>query len=148
MPFPDFPDNCIRGIPNHNCLLDDKATAYLTLFDFPGDRPRQDGWIEESINWMDDQHAIDFTLRQTKDDGRSLQFNVGVAVLSRSELNKIRRRHTDFFGYERARTEDNVYHGNLLLKADIRKERKTMIRAKLADISEIHLRENVQATQQ
>lgn len=96
---------------------------------------------------MDDQYAIDFTLRQTKDDG-SLQFKVGVAVLPRFELNKIRKRHADFFEYERARTENNIYHGNLLLKADIRKERKTMIRAKLADISEIRLREDIRPPQQ
>jgi len=131
-----YPDNCIKGIPNANCLLDDGAIASLTLFAFHGDRSRSDGWIEESINWMDDEHAIDATLAQTKDG--DFQLKVGVALIPRSELDKLKKRTgTGSFDYERARLPDNDYHGNLLLKEDVEKTLKTMIRSALALAAEI-----------
>lgn len=134
-------DKCIRGIQNCNCLLDDNKNAYLTLFEFRRNICRNDGWNEASINWMDDHDAIDFTLSQTNDDGL-LKFPIGIAFLPLTELKKVKKRHPLFFHYERASQEDNHYHGNLLLRADIKKERQNIIRSHLAIISEVHLREN------
>lgn len=145
----ECPDRCIRGIPNENCLLEGSLSegnpiARLTLYPFPKERCRDDGWIAESINWMFDVKAIDFTFKQMKEDGK-LQFSVGIAILSLIELNKIKRKHRNFFYYEKDPTKDNHYHGNLLLKADIKKERKRMICDVLANNSEIKLRKNHQS---
>lgn len=92
---------------------------------------------------MDDEYAIDFTFSQTKEDGQP-QFKVGVAILPRVELEKVKRRH-GHFDYERAPVEGNRYHGNLLLQDDVRKPVKTMIRSALALASEILLRKDHEA---
>jgi hypothetical protein len=139
----EFPDHCIRGIPNSACLVEGRPIAYLTLFEFHRHSSKEQGWKEESINWMDDEDAIDFTLRQTNADGE-LQFKVGVAILPHIELNKLKKRHTGFFDYERRPIEGNTYHGNLLLSDSIRKERKTLIRARLANMSEVVLQSDIQ----
>lgn len=147
----EYPDQCIRGIINEKCLLEGSLlegnpVARLTLYPFPKENCRDDGWIEESINWMVDVKAIDFTFEQKNDDGE-LQFTVGIAILSLIELNRIKRKHRNFFYYERRYKKNNKYHGNLLLKADIKKERKRMIRDVLANSSEITLREDYQSTE-
>lgn len=147
----EYPDQCIRGIPNENCLYEDSLlegspVARLTLYPFPKENCRDDGWVEESINWMFDVKVIDFTFKQKNDDGE-LQFTVGIAILSLVELNRIKRKHSNFFHYEKDPIENNHYHGNLLLKADIRTERKRMIRDVLANSSEIKLRKDYQSTE-
>lgn len=143
MPIPDncIPDNCIRGIPKPTCL-EGRGTANLTLFEFHRNPDRTDRWNEVSINWKDDEHAIDFTLQQ-KNDEEKLLFSVGVAILPLVDLDKIRKRHTNFFHYERQSEPNNGYHGNLLLNDDTSKTRKTLIRAGLANCSEIHHREDI-----
>ena len=136
-----FPDNCIRGIKNERCLLEDGITPNVTLFEFH-DNAGKDNWVRESINWMDDQQAIDFTWRQINADDGTLQFPVGIAILLLTELNRIKRRHFGFFDYEREVLEANSYHGNLLLKAGIEKQRKTLVRAALANNSKVHLQKD------
>lgn len=137
-----LPDNCIRGIPNSNCL--EGSVANMTLFEFRRNPDRADGWNEVSINWMDDEHAIDFTLQQKKDEGE-LRFRVGVAIIPCVDLDKIRKHHTNFFHYERQTRPNNDYHGNLLLRRDISKTRGTLIRAGLANCSEIRPRDESQS---
>ncbi|MCJ7506104.1 hypothetical protein MUP05_06510 [Candidatus Bathyarchaeota archaeon] len=92
---------------------------------------------------MDDDSVIDFTLRQTKDNGEQ-RFKVGVAILPRSELDKIKKRHflTQPLEYERAATQENPYHGNLLLKGEIASQVKNMIRHTLALACKIIPRED------
>jgi len=140
-----FPDNCIRGIFNSNCLLEGSNIATLTLYEFHRNPNRAGGWNEASINWMDDEQAIDFTLKQTNDEGE-LKFEVGIAILPRIELDKLRKVHTNFFDYERQRIQDSDYHGNLLLRDETSKTRKTLIRAALAIHSENRPREGYQSS--
>jgi len=147
----EYPGQCIRGIPNEDCLYEDSLLegnpiARLTLYPFPKEHCKDNGWIPESINWMFDVKAIDFTLEQKNEDGE-LQFKVGVAILSLIELRRIKRKHRSFFSYDKDPIENNPYHGNLLLKADIKKERKRMICDVLAHSSEIRLRKNYQSTE-
>jgi hypothetical protein len=119
----------------------------MTLFDFQESPHRNDGWTEDSINWMDDKDAMEFTLNQVKDSGE-LQFKMGVAILPRAELDRIKRRHgfAGHFDYERAPIEENQYHGNLLLRSDVSKHLKNMIRSALALAAQIVLREGGQAS--
>lgn len=136
----EYPDRCIRGIPNNDCL-EDNLLANLNFFPFQSNRSREDGWIPESINWMDNDGVIDFTLCQKKEDGQE-QFRVGVAILLRIDLDKLKRHSglAEFFCYERSPLTNNNYHGNILVSNKVSKTRKNMIRSALALASEVHLR--------
>ena len=127
----EFPENCIRGIPNRDFLTPGRLVA-THLFYFSDDA-RDDGWIEQSINWQDDDQAIEFTLRQRKEDGQ-LQFRAGVAIVPRVELDRIRERsiHGSALSYERRALPDNPYHGNMLLRYDTDKAVMRQIAATLA----------------
>jgi len=133
-----YPDNCIKGIPNDKCLdaLGDEVVANINLFCFSKNRCRPDGWGEESVNWMDDEEAIPFTLKQAKETGE-LQFKEGVAMLPRAELDKIRKRYNNLLDYERAPLEANSYHGNVLLNGNLPSHLKTQMRALLAHVSQV-----------
>ena len=127
-----YPDNCIRGISDPHCLLEGGTVVSLHLFNFQKS-PNNNGWSKESINWMDDEKALDFTLNQEKNE--RLQFKVGAAILPRADIDRINKRHSQTrpLSYERKPIENvNPYHGNLLLKDDIGNPEKTMIRVQLA----------------
>lgn len=127
-----FPDNCIRGIANDTYLITDGMVA-SHLFAFEERDTRDDGWIEQSINWQDDETAIDFTLNQTKETGER-RFKVGVAIVPRDEIDRLNRRPTviGLLSYERQPLNDNPYHGNILLQASVPKPARKMIAAGLA----------------
>ena len=144
-----YPDNCIKGIPNDDCLetFGDSVVANVKLFCFPKDPCRPDGWIEESVNWMDDEKALPFTLRQTRDseetkDSEELQFKAGVAILPRAELDRLKKRYYGLLDYERAPLETNSYHGNVLLKGSFPKLLRTQMRALLAHAAQVIRRDD------
>ena len=134
-----FPNRCIRGIPNETYLEGGLLVSY-NLFPFDKTRCRPDGWVPESINWMDNENVIEFTLSQKKENGEE-QFRAGIAILFRDELDKLKRRAgiTEFLDYERSPLPTNDYHGNILLNNGISSILKTMVRSALALASEVHL---------
>jgi len=134
-----YPDQCIRGIPNSDFLLGEGDLVDATLFSFH--REREDGWAEESINWMDSPNVVSFTLDQTNEKGEP-KFKVGIAIIPRFELDKIKKRpgFRNLFDYERSPIEDNPYHGNLLLKVDIETRVKKMARSALALAAQVQMR--------
>jgi hypothetical protein len=127
-----FPDNCMRGIANDTYLIPDGLVA-PHLFEFKDRDTRDDGWIEQSINWQDDEAAIDFTLSQTKETGE-LQFRAGVAMVPRDEIDRLNRRPAviGLLSYERQPLDDNPYHGSILVQASVPKPTRKMIAAGLA----------------
>lgn len=127
-----FPDYCLRGISDSTCV-DEEGEPTSSLFQFSNTH-RVDGFSEESINWMDDNGAIEVLFSQKKEDN-SLQFKYGAAKLSRKEIDRIRKGQyiKDRLFYERARIEGNHYHGNILLRREITKQRKKVICALLAN---------------
>jgi len=122
-----YPENCIKGIPNSSYLSED-SLVLSHLFHFKIQDSREDGWIENSVNWEDDENAIDFTLGKRKNG--DFQFKAGVAIVQRSELDRLKDKPSikGLLDYERARLPDNNYHGNIL----IRKETKTATMKKIA----------------
>jgi len=136
------PEKCIRGILNLD-FIDEDGVANIGLFQFRKREPADD-WCEASINWMDDERTIVFTLNQTKLNGE-LKYKIGIAILPRSELDRIKKRHgfAGHFKYKRAPLPDNSYHGNLLLKNNILPARSKMLRNILAFSSQIHRREDI-----
>lgn len=133
-----YPTNSIKGIANNDFLEDGHVGANLFYFN-KDDHTRDDGRVEQSINWEDDKTAIDFSLSQKKDD-EGLQFKAGVAIVPLSEIDRLRRNPNimGLLSYERSPLTDNPYHGNLLLKADVPKRIMRKIAAGLAlAVSEI-----------
>lgn len=123
-PGQGFPDACLRGIRIRKWITEGYGGFVLTgeayAFD-PADR--QDawcpGWHEASINWEDDQDAVEFTRSQRSRSGLPLNPH-GVGRLPRSEVEKCRAFENvgDILRYERredAAQRENRYHGNLLL---------------------------------
>ena len=115
-----YPDYCIKGITNETFLIPNSVQAAPNLFQFHKERVRDDGWIEESVNWQDDENAIHFTMNQTKADG-SIQFECGVAILPLNKIDELRSRpgFNDVLEYERQTLSENPYHGNILVKSEI-----------------------------
>ena len=139
-----YPDFLIRGIPNQEFLdPDDLPSAQLFYFKKP-ESARLPGYLEESINWYDDAGAISHTFNQTKEDGTA-HFKVGIAILCRSELDRIRNNPNvrQQFDYERYQLPGNPYHGNMLLKKDAPKQLVRKIAAQLAlNVTQIIKRED------
>lgn len=127
-----YPDSCLRGIPNDDFLNED-GTVGAHLFYFKKRFERDDGWIEQSINWQDDDTVADLMFNQRKDDG-TFQFTAGVAVLPRQEIDRLNTQPMvrGLLAYERQPIENNPYHGNLLLEAATIKPTMKLIAAGLA----------------
>jgi len=138
-----YPKNCIRGIIKADFVVKDQDRRYATaeLYQFRGsDRP--DGMHEASINWGADKKVIGFTFNQKNND-ETFKYEGGIAILQRSELDKIRKQYGPMqFNYERDRdNKDNKYHGNLLLNStNMTSTISKMIRSVLAHHSIIHFR--------
>jgi len=132
-----YPDNCLRGLLNDDWLLRPGVVS-TTAFQFSEPGSREDGWLEESVDWEDGPDTVQLMLVRQNPDGWP-QFRAGVAVLCRADIDKqIRRRPVGkgLLAYERAELEDNAHHGNLLLKAGLPTPDKRLIRAMLAGLVE------------
>ena len=128
----NYPKNSLKGIPNDSYLSEDGSPG-SHLFYFKENHLRDDGWIEQSINWQDDENAIHFTLGQRKEDG-NYQFKSGVVVIPREEIDRLNRRPTvnELLSYERQPLENNSYHGNILLMSGVPKPTMKKLAAGLA----------------
>ena len=84
----NYADNCLRGIPNSDYINHGYVLSHL--FYFKDTNLRVDGWITNSINWQDDDSAIQYTLNQ-KDEQGDLQFEEGVAIISRAHIDEIKK---------------------------------------------------------
>lgn len=127
-----FPEEFIKGVPNKN-FLDEEGNPGMQLFYIElkqGAAIRDDGFIESSINWRDDDNAIKHILQQEKEPGK-LQFQEGAALLSRLELDRIKLKDQRLT-YERRPIEGNCYHGNILLAENVPKSVMRKIAAAIA----------------
>lgn len=128
-----YPDKLLKGIPR-NCITPEGfPSSEIFHFKMENSPEREDGNIENSINWRDNDTALHFTLNQKKKDG-SVQFESGVAIILKSELDRLKKLplFKPCFDYERNSLPDNPYHGNLLLKVGVSKPSMKAIAATLA----------------
>lgn len=128
----DYPNKLIRGLSNPNDL-DDEGSVSVSFFIFQENQQRTDNKKELSINWCDDKSkALSIAMNQTKGDG-SLQFKVGVAVLSRGTLDMLKKSYQckGKLDYERAPIENNEFHGNITCVTGLKKPIENLIRAAL-----------------
>ena len=134
MPEVDYPDKFARGIPNDSYLEDGLPASHLFYFEANAScEPRDDRCNEVSVNWCDDDGAVEQLLRQAKADG-TLQFKAGAVLLSKEKLDYLM--HTPLvsnrLSYERRAIPGNSYHGNLLLTSDTPKSLMKRIAASIA----------------
>jgi hypothetical protein len=126
-----YPPELLRGISCKD-QLDEEGLASATLFPFDK-KVREDGFIEESINWYDNEKAKNILFSQKKEDG-NFQFKMGAAVLIKEEIDRIIKNSQvkDRLSYERNCLNGNKFHGNLLLKDGVPKLVKRKIAATIA----------------
>ena len=127
-----FAEDFIKGIPHEQYLLEEGGVA-THLFGFKSSTGRNDNKLEQSINWNDDDQAINFTLNQTKEDG-SIQFRHGVVTVPLEEIERLNNRPyiKDMISCERSFVEGNPYHGNLLIPDNVSKPTRNLVSAGLA----------------
>ncbi|NQU35620.1 MAG: hypothetical protein HQ521_20530 [Bacteroidetes bacterium] len=141
----NFPEECIRGAREDQIYLEnDNYIAGSNLFYFNKlDDPDSSGWKGNSINWKDDENAIEFTLNQEKNGKK--QFNAGAAIVPHTQLKKINRMPLvkGRLQFERDKLDDNPYHGNLLLGSNVTPRTMKVIAACIAaEVTEIVLQNN------
>lgn len=144
----DYPEKFIRGISNSD-FIDKEGRASAALFQFL-DMKRADEFYESSINWYDDEEALQHIMNQRKEkEETKFQFKCGAAIIARSEADRIIANplYKDIFAYERFPIAGNQYHGNLLRKDNvIKKPIQNVIAASLAMNAQIILRPEEQAS--
>lgn len=127
----DYPKRVARGIINDTLMQDNMPSAAL-FKNFETGSDRQDEYSELSINWCDCEDAVTLLLKMKREDAPV--YKCGVAILSREEIDSLRRRPATrgFFSYERRPIPDNNYHGNLLLRNNVSKQMRDLIANGLA----------------
>lgn len=130
----NYPDNCIKGIPNSDFLSPDRTQVASHLFHFKLEPSIDNGWKQQSINWEDDQSAIQFTLDQRKEGSEERQFKEGAAILPRYEIDRLNKLATinGRLKYNRQPIQSNSYHGNILLATGVTKHTMLQVAASLA----------------
>lgn len=136
-----YPDNCLRGIVREDQIVEEGGAIAPTSDVFTFTDARQNGDITQSINWEDDQNAMAFTMEMRRRGDGDYQFKGGVAVVARAELDRISRLPTvgGALSYDREHLDENEnpYHGNIILAANVSSTRKRMIQATLATHSQV-----------
>ena len=126
----DFPDEFARGISNKQFI--ENGIVTYQAFQFDANPEREDSMKEASINWVDQEEAIQIALHQKKDNG-DLQFKGGMALLKMSDVRFVLRSISlEVLGFERAQLPENVYHGNILLNDSAPNAIKKMVQNGLA----------------
>lgn len=129
----ELPKKMIRGIPNQTYLDNDGYPKYTLFYEFALNSKREIELLELSINWYDNDSALAQIFEQKKTDGE-YQFKLGGVILNKDELDRQRSRPAvqGLLSYERYRLEDNDYHGNLLLKKGLSKDKVKLIASGIA----------------
>lgn len=126
---PSFPDRFFRGIPNNTF-----KNGILLSESFKLGEVREDGFCEISITWDDAPEALDILMSQISERTNDYQFKDGIAEINRKEFDEGMKPHifNKHLSYERSPLEGNRYHGNLLVKNELDKQMKTLIKSQLA----------------
>ena len=130
----EYVDKFIRGIPKES-HIDSEGFVSADIFQFQK-KSREDQNEEASINWYDDDGAVEnIHNKLSTREGSMYQFEGGAAILNRLWLDDELKKPNIPAGlsYERHPIEgENPYHGNLLLQADVPKPKRRIILTILA----------------
>ena len=136
----NYPQEYYRGISNSDFICNGFVLASAFQFE---KESRVDGYRELSINWNDDEAALEILLNKRKDSGK-LQFKAGVARMDLAYTKNVLKIYIDSqdFAYERREVEGNPYHGNLLMKATVPKPLQQLIINGLALVAQNNVIKN------
>ncbi len=137
------PEDFYRGLPSPDTVTEQGyPTESAFRFLYFG---REDGYSELSINWNDDEGALEKLLSQRKPFKEEPQFKIGYCKIEKSMMKMLMKTYMDdqVFSYERrpveadleADVESNPYHGNLLMKKDAGNALKKNIQCGLAALA-------------
>ena len=131
-PDNDFPERLIRGIYDQS-MVDEDGYVKPGFLQFSTHNARSDGWIEESINWEDNEEVVPRTLAETREGGE-LKFRGGAAPMLFTNVHGLSKkpRVEGNFRYERNEQDENPNHGNLLVLKVAPSHIRKMIVADLA----------------
>ena len=115
-----YAEKMIRGISDPSWVSDD-GYASASLFQFK-ESNRLEGFLELSINWYDDEGALEQIFNQRKKDG-GIQFKGGAAILSKKSVNSINKipQYIGTTHFDRDKLPDNRYHGNIMISSNLHK---------------------------
>lgn len=143
----NYPEEFYRGVSSPNEVTQE---GYLMsgAFKFPnydGASREDDGFCELSINWNDDEKALEILLEQHKPFKEEKQFKAGYCMINRMSLDLMFKPYIDdgCFSYERRPVEENLdedvqanpYHGNLLMLNELDRNTKKNIQHSLATLA-------------
>lgn len=136
-----YPKSFYRGISEQNY-----KDGYLLpeTFHIDTETGRCDGFSEISITWNDKEDSFSVIASQLNERTGALQFPAGIAEIQKIEFEERMRPHlvVKNMAYERAPVENNKYHGNILLKANLDRTMRTMIKAQLALLAQACIHDN------
>lgn len=146
----EYPEEFYRGISSPNDITE---SGYVTAGAFQFDQydsQRGDEYCELSVNWNDNEESLHVLLDQHKPQREDKQFKGGYCTINRTLLNNMFKGHMDSeeFSYERRPVEaseendyqENLYHGNLLMKNTLDKQVKKNIQHTLAFMAGLAIR--------
>ncbi len=149
-----FPDEYYRGISDKSWITPQgyvSAAAFQFKEYNAESRENDDGYIELSINWNDDEKSLTTLLNQKKQGSDVCQFKFGYCKMNRLQVDLMLKQYIrdKLFSYERKPINEdeankimaNPYHGNLLLHKTVEKQVKKNIEHILAgsvEISDVH----------
>lgn len=127
-----FPEFCFRGIRTENWVLEDKKVspmAFEPIYKNPIER--EDGFIETSIAWEDDESVLGFCFKNLKNN-----FAFGAVKLSKTNLDIIiSKAEIGQIMYERRPLPENQYHGNILFTKELPTRSRRLIESSLSFFS-------------
>lgn len=128
-----YPEFFCRGIINNNGnqfyytsldgnTISERPILRDTIFDkfTKPDPPRSDNFHELSINWVDDDGALDLLMNYKK--GTEIHYKGGACKTALSTFTEWTKKYAAamHLKYERQPLEENKYHGNILRSPDLR----------------------------
>lgn len=143
----EFPNSFYRGISSFDFIT---SSGYVSAGAFkfsPYDEQLRDNdnFCELSINWNDDEGALNTLLAQHKVGKDDKQFKAGYCLINLDKLRLVFDEHIQqsVFSYERKPIDanesndyqENLYHGNLLIKDHLDKQEKKNAEHTLAQLA-------------
>jgi len=123
----DLPEFCLRGIRRQDWILPDEKVS-AEAFEPDKNQPREDGLIEASINWEDDETVLYFCFDKCKDT-----FVYGAVRLAKNLMDHlIANNDVGRFSYERKEIKNNEHHGNLLFDSSTQQRSRRLLQGALA----------------
>ena len=112
----NYPESFFRGVTEEGKIKLEYGRASADIFHFNGQHKNEKGLDEESINWNDDEGALE-NLKNIKIEKLDIlkYERGGIVRIPTRKLKEMKNRYKDEFFYERKPVEGNDYHGNILL---------------------------------